>query len=324
LTVRASDFHAVNRTVYFRDQDTVEIAELEYKVLPPSAAKEEWFEPLAILTHEPQMPIVGPRHLPVRLSQSQLDSTELQVLLALNEVHGDTGERIQLLRQPTRLVVKGIVDGDDRKRLIERRLRNIANVDPQILTLQETLSQSSRVSVITGLSMGSMEAAASPLSRYMEKREKSPNAGAILAKQLLDCAVTANRDAKAIAGLTQHFGEDKNLTAESLAVLRQLIERHKTELADSTKQAAQLLKDAGLPSSGSHPGNTARSHDAAALAELAETSYLLSVELVSGTGMSPRPAEQISVELSEALDNLQKAVLQLSTALPQTQMTNVQ
>ena len=46
LTVRDSDFHPVQRTIEFRDNERVEIAELDYKVLPWSAVDQSVFEPL--------------------------------------------------------------------------------------------------------------------------------------------------------------------------------------------------------------------------------------------------------------------------------------
>ncbi len=47
LTVRASDFHPVERTVESRDYGTIEIAELNYAVLDWSGVNEALFEPLS-------------------------------------------------------------------------------------------------------------------------------------------------------------------------------------------------------------------------------------------------------------------------------------
>jgi hypothetical protein len=64
---------------------------------------------------------------------------EIQVLLALNQLHADRGERIQMLRQPTKFLVRGIVDSVERKRQMESRLHEITNVETEIVTLQQSL-----------------------------------------------------------------------------------------------------------------------------------------------------------------------------------------
>ncbi len=46
LTVRDTDFHPVQRTVALRNSETIEIAEVDYAVLPWTSVSPDTFEPL--------------------------------------------------------------------------------------------------------------------------------------------------------------------------------------------------------------------------------------------------------------------------------------
>lgn len=139
LTVRESDFHPVERTIELRDQGTVEIAELNYDVLPWSAVNQNLFEP--VLGESGAIP--GNIHptlsipLPHVLSDLQLDEAELSARLVLHELHADQGEQIRLTRTPQGIDVKGVVETDQRKEQIVSQLLTIENVHPSILSVQE-------------------------------------------------------------------------------------------------------------------------------------------------------------------------------------------
>ncbi len=127
ITVRDTDFHAVDRTVELRDRGTIEIAELSYDVLPWAAASPDWFEPLpgAIAT-EGVLPAPRSHHV---LSEQVLDEAELEARIALHQLHADTGERIRLARNAGAIHVKGVVDTDVRKRELLARLAELPHVE---------------------------------------------------------------------------------------------------------------------------------------------------------------------------------------------------
>jgi hypothetical protein len=99
LTVREADFHPVGRIVELRDSGTVEIAEVNYSVLPWGSVNPDLFEPLAEAqplgrnTHASLTP-----HLPRTLNLTQIDEAELGARLVLNRLHLDTRGRIELSR----------------------------------------------------------------------------------------------------------------------------------------------------------------------------------------------------------------------------------
>jgi hypothetical protein len=101
LTVRDTDFHPVRRTVSFRDSETVEIAELDFKILPWNAVDTSAFEPIGSVETagipSPSRGLVLPS-MPERLTDGQLDETELSARLVLNNLHADTGEQIEIAR----------------------------------------------------------------------------------------------------------------------------------------------------------------------------------------------------------------------------------
>jgi DNA-directed RNA polymerase specialized sigma24 family protein len=89
LTVRESDFHPVERTISLRDAGVLEIAELNYDVMPWGVVNQDWFEPL------PGQSLVDPlRSHPVAagipprtVSDSELDEAELSTRIVLNQLH---------------------------------------------------------------------------------------------------------------------------------------------------------------------------------------------------------------------------------------------
>src|SRR5262249_17827630 len=130
LTVRETDFRPVERTIELRDAGSVEIAELNYSVLPWSSVNPDLFEPepsaavgLGRHTHAAILP-----HLPRSLSPTELDEAELGVRLVLNSLNLDANDRISLTRQPLGVHVEGVVEDDDRKRQLQAELQLVPHV----------------------------------------------------------------------------------------------------------------------------------------------------------------------------------------------------
>src|SRR6201999_2346890 len=96
LTVRDTDFHPVRRTVSLRESGTVEIAEVDFKILPWSAVNADIFEPVdtagITAASNPARVLSFPR-MPEVLTEDQLDEAELAARLVLNQLHADTGEQ---------------------------------------------------------------------------------------------------------------------------------------------------------------------------------------------------------------------------------------
>ena len=139
LTVRDSDFQGVDRTVELRDSGTVEIAQLNYDVLPWGAVNQDWFEPLpsGAATDAPG----GFSGLSAPLSRvpSELE-TELAVRYALHGVGADLGEPIEIHPGgPTAELVSvvGVVSSAQRKQELFAALKGIHGVATRLRTEEE-------------------------------------------------------------------------------------------------------------------------------------------------------------------------------------------
>ncbi len=165
LTVRASDFHPVSRRIAFRDSATIEIAEVEFKILPWSAVDASVFEPL------PTVDMAGTassaRILPFRMlttiSAGQLDEAELSVRLVLNQLHADMGEQIQINRGPQGIEVTGLVDNDERKRQLQMPLRAVPHVTASIQSLADLKDSPAVSNGMVAVTTASMAPLPSPL-----------------------------------------------------------------------------------------------------------------------------------------------------------------
>jgi len=101
LTVRESDFHAVERTVQLRDAETVEIAELNYSVLPWNSVNSDLFEPVSDAGPVIRSNVHAVLHplIPHTLSSVEIDEAELSARLVLNRLRLDTNDRVELVRR---------------------------------------------------------------------------------------------------------------------------------------------------------------------------------------------------------------------------------
>ncbi len=99
ITVREADFHPIERTIEFRDSGTVQIAEVNYEVLPWSQANPDWFEPLTpTATGTKAIYPSATRIIPPSLDDSQLDLAELETRVALSHLDAEINGRLELVR----------------------------------------------------------------------------------------------------------------------------------------------------------------------------------------------------------------------------------
>jgi DNA-directed RNA polymerase specialized sigma24 family protein len=217
LTVRESDFHAVGRTIELRDYGTVEIAELNYDVLPWGAVNQDWFEPLPGTTVSDVPSAHAVTRLPHVLTERELDEAELSARIALNELHADTGEQIQLTRTPTRIDIKGVVDTDVRKQELVSRLAFLANVRASILSIEEVGSRPASGATfgnVQSIQAYSVEAQPSPLERYLREKKLPLDQLATIFHSLLDQSLRVQHAEVHLRELRQRFREANQLPAD--------------------------------------------------------------------------------------------------------------
>jgi RNA polymerase sigma factor (sigma-70 family) len=293
LTVRDNDFHPVARTIQFRDSETVDIAELNYDVMPWGAMNSDWFEPLSNLSAAPahSSPALSPLRLH-SLSGDQIDVAELEARLVLNQLQADTSERLEITRDASGIEVKGIVATSERKHDIESHLRQVAHVTTSISTFQDLQNHPTEGIQITSISASSSVASLSPLARYLLAKGISPDEAANISQELMNSALIVKQHSKAIDELSRRFTTESNLSILARSALDQLMERHRTALLTALQDEERYIAQAGFPSETPHP-----STDTESLMSAEEKNIALCVELTSGNNAPPHSAEMLLPEL---------------------------
>jgi hypothetical protein len=225
LTVRESDFHPVARTIELRDQGKVEIAELNYDVMPWGAVNQDWFEPLAgqAITDTPGMHAA--LHVPHLPSELELDEAELAARVTLNQLHADTGEQIHLTRGATGIDVKGVVDTDYRKQEIVSRLALLPSVHSSILSVEEIGSRPPSRSTFGSdqpIQAYSVEAQPSPLEQYLREKKMPLDQLGVISQSLLDESLRIQQAEVHLSELQRRFKEANQLPADQQNQLTEL------------------------------------------------------------------------------------------------------
>jgi DNA-directed RNA polymerase specialized sigma24 family protein len=225
LTVRESDFHPVARTIELRDQGTVEIAELNYDVMPWGAVNQDWFEPLAGQTVVDVPGMRASLHIPNALSDLELDEAELAARVVLNQLHADTGEQIHLTRSGTSIDIKGVVDTDARKRQLISHLTLLPHVHSSILSVEEIgTSPSTRSALGNGqpVQAYSVEAQPSPLEQYLREKKMPLDQLGAISQSLLDESLRIQQAEVHLSELQQRFNGANQLPADQQNQLTEL------------------------------------------------------------------------------------------------------
>ncbi len=318
LTVRESDFHPVERTIELRNAGTVEVAELNYDVMPWGAVNQDWFEPL------PGQSLVDPRHthpslsgiLPRVLSDSELDEAELSARLALNQLNADTGEQIHVSRSTNGIQVKGIVDTNRRKSQLIARLVQVPNVHPSLLSVEELGSHPQFGSSRAGqpLHVYSVEAQPSPLEQYLREKKMSVDNLATISQGLLDGCLRIQQAQSHLSELQQRFKGDNQLPDE--------LRNQFTGLSQSYINSIRAGLDADqhtLMSLGFDNGNQTQSSFELSPAdehldqEVRHYQELCQELIASGPGQS-RPAPAIANDLIKSGALIRSRVAQIQTS----------
>lgn len=257
LTVRASDFHPVGRTVEARDYGTIEIAELSYAVLDWSAINENLFEPLpqpvpdAPLA-EPHLEPIVPRPLP---SPAALDSAELSVRLALNQLHADEGEQITVSRTDRTIEVQGVVETSERRQQILSALSGLPHVSADILSLSEQQSHPPASPASASVQVQSVAASPSPLEIYLDSSGRGSELSA-LSQQILDSILRIRQSSGQLLDLRIRFADAPPGDAIAIATLSASYTQRLRAALDAEESALRDLRLLAPPQSSSPSGSS--------------------------------------------------------------------
>jgi len=302
LTVRDTDFHPVKRTVELRDSSTVEVAELDFKILPWSVVDANVFEPLgnaSSIAVNPVRILPFPR-LPEVLTEGQQDEAELGARFILNQLHADSGAQIEIHRSPQGVTVNGLVETEEQSRRLQARLRMVPHVAASIQSAENLRRNPSLGDNVQSVAAASMPDQSSPLKTYLQARGRSVAEINDLGQRLFNSALTVSQESKEIADLQVRFGAEGQRTALASATLAELIYSHRERLDAALKRERELLSETqSKPASGQ-----VSAAGTSSLFEAADRNLSLAKELTQTHSPAVRSADKILAEMLLTMDDL--------------------
>jgi hypothetical protein len=314
LTVRDTDFHPVARRVDFRDNETVEIAEVDFTILPWSAVDPSVFESVGglegpvgghkVAEVQPSLPLL---RVPLAPTPEQLDETELTVRLILNQLAADTGEQIEIHRLPQAIEVDGLVETEERKRELVSRLASV----PRLKLVLQSAAHMREVPP-TGSESVSVQAASLPdvpsaLEKYLRARGRSVDDINAIAQQSFNAALRISHESSAMADLKTHFVSTQQMPVVDSATIVELLYSHHARLETALRQERALL--AQMEADSPFDGHVL-AHGSASLNDEASKNLAFVKELTRTDAPAERSAEAIFADMSSTLDRISGAANQ--------------
>ena len=303
LTLRGQDFHPLSRTVSFRDDETVEIAELDYRVLDWDNADRAWFEdPAQPLRHVDARPQIAAPVEPPALSEAQLILAELDARMVLSRTNADSDEQIELIRGRDGVVVQGLVSSAERKQQLQAALAAMPHVKAQISTPAERAAAEPESTGTPAQSVRLSESVShpSPLLLYWQSHHENPQEMPRTAWQVLDSGLRIRQQSHALRELAHEFSTGTALDEPARQAYEALWNDHVQKLRAALADQDRILRQLA-PSLPAHAAALAASEAAPTaddLDTLASTSLGLCRELTAGEDSSQRDALAILVDLS--------------------------
>jgi hypothetical protein len=321
ITIRDTDFHPVQRTVGFRNSGTVEIAELDYSVLPWGAVDASTFEPLEII------PVVGgapllPRPrlslaIPESLSPEQLDETELTARLILNQLHADEGEQIEVRRSELGVEVEGLVSADDRKRELATQLMTVPRLKVSIRSEADLSANQLTSEESTSIEAATLPDNPSALETYLRHHDRPVEEINTVERQLFEGALIISKESRFIIDLKTRFTSPDQMPVVAQATLEELLYSHHERLEKALNQERMSLAQVGgMPAS-----DAERPAPGTLLLTASEKNLALVRELTQNNVAHPRSAEEIFADMTDTLDRLFPAAREAYAGLEENRDT---
>ena len=279
LTVREADYHPMGRSVQFRNGETVEIAELNYAVLPWGEVNEDWFEPLPSVSRTgvkaPHATAVALP--PIPLTESQLDEGELSARLALSDLHLDGDARLHIARAANGVRVEGVVGSVEQRHELEARLHQAKYVVSAVAS-EEELSRQPDSNEVVSVKQSSDVAQASLLESFLKARGMRREEIADLSQQLLNAAIQVNQRSRLIHDLDRRFNSQEQMNETTRQLLGELMEEQKEKLLRSLDEEDHALDAMGIDPAVAGAADSQPDE----LAALGERNYSLCRQVASG------------------------------------------
>jgi hypothetical protein len=253
LTVRESDFHPIERTVEMRGEDTIEIAELNYDVMPWGAVNQDWFEPASGAASDASGVLSTPleRHAHPAVSSAELGLAELQARYTLHQLAADLGEPIEVnidRRNPATVTVSGIVSTAERKHELVAALDTIPHVSVRLQT--EALAAANlagRLSAASGRTETPAASRRSPIDDELRARFADPNAFEAFRQSASTITELLTAHAWALRHLSERYESADDLSLQSHKLLQAMQADHLRAMRDEASALDALLRPALNP-----------------------------------------------------------------------------
>jgi hypothetical protein len=307
LTVRDTDFHPVRRTVAFRGSDAVEIAEVDFKILPWSAVDASVFEPVDSFSHaaaaNPVRILPFPR-MPEMLTEAQLDEAELSARLILNQFHADSGEQIEIHRSPRGVEVAGLVETEERMRTLRAELLTVPHLTVLIQNVLDLEGSDVLSETPMSVELVPMTDQPSPIETYLLARAHSVSSISLFEQRLFNAALTISRESQAISDLQSRFNPGVPKTVVASATLANLIYSHRERLIAELKQERELLVETQQATGEDLYEGLERAPETSSLVDAAARNLSLCKELTQTNAPATRTAETILAETAVSLKDI--------------------
>ncbi len=314
LTIRLSDFHPIGRTAEFRDLGTVEIAELNYAVVPWTTIDVDLIDG-ASRSSDAIPRARRPLQLPQRvlpLSDAELDITELEVRIALHETQADSTDRLTLSRSSTGVMVSGLLEDDTQKLNLHRRLMLIPHVSTDLKTVSDVSQRPDGDSPPASVQITTVIAEPSLLETFLLKHGRTRDVASDLADRFFKSSSTLLRANKALLRLRERFPPGK-LTPEAAELRGRLLTSWQSELDAALGEEAEVIHQAGIQT---QQDEAARSGPTDMNAGI-EENHILVKELMGQGSPGTRTAPMVLTELGRLVESLRTAANQENAKVSQ-------
>lgn len=296
LTVRDTDFHPVVRTVDFRDSETIEIAELDFNILPWNAVDTNVFEPIGGIsqTQTAIEPHLSPLDFPKTASPEQLDETELSARLILNQLHADTGEQIELHRSSQEVEVDGLVETEERERELRTQLAAVPYLKVSIQSMTDLRGSPMRSGESISVQSATLPDHPSALATYLKAQRSSVDDTNALAQKFFNVALRISQESRAIVDLKTRFVSGQSSLIAS-ATLAELLYSHHEHLEEALQQERALLSETKKIADSNETDSLPKG---LSLADAAARNLSFTKELTETNAPVQRSAEEILADMS--------------------------
>lgn len=312
LTVRASDFHPVARTIETRSYGTIEIAEVNYAVLGWNAGIDSMFENPASALASNQVSDVHPALIHALPTLMQIDSAELEARMALNHAGADAEDQIAISHSDLGVVVKGIVPTNERKRELVSSLGHIPYVHPDILSMEELSARHAGGQQESSSSSGSQTYSAtqlSPLAELVQEKGLTQEQLNEVSRRLLDASLSVQQASSQISELQKRFSSATQLDSQAHINLQRLLTTYSRSINDGLDAEISALAQIGIErQSPRNNANNGRISDTTTLIEYVRQNQNLCQEFITASPGTPRSATAIAADLQLSITHI-RAVL---------------